>query len=83
MMKVDLSKITQEEQEAFMQEFRKIIREHRKVEDMEIQKLRENGKFRGGLDGYYPELVVLSKERDKKIIALKKRIAEIIADRSK
>lgn len=83
MEKVDLSKITKEEEDAFMQEFRKIIREHRELEDAEVRKLRENGKWRGGLDGHYPELVSLSKERDRKIEELKKRISDTIAEQSK
>lgn len=82
-MKVDLSKITKEEEDAFMQEFREIIREYKELEDTEIQKLRESGKWRGGLDGHYPELVAISKERDKKIEELKKRISDTIAERSK
>ena len=83
MAKVDLSKITKEKEDAFMQEFREIIREHRELEDAEVRKLRESGKWRGGLDGHYPELVAISKERDEKIEKLKKRISDTIAERSK
>ena len=82
-MKIDLSKITQEEQKAFMHEFQDILQEYLRLEKREIQMLRETGKWKGGLDGYYPELVALSKERDNRIAALKKRIAETIAERSK
>lgn len=42
-------------------------------EERIIKKLKEDGKFKGGLDGYYEELEEVKRERDKRLRELKEK----------
>lgn len=67
-------KMTDSEQQKAEKEKSDIIKWSIGEEERAIEKIKSEGRYQGGLDGCYPELVNISKETTQKINELLKRV---------
>ena len=66
--------MTDEERQAANRQLKSIFVWCSKETEKAWEKINADGRYLGGLDGYYPEMIEISKERDRKIEKLWNRI---------
>lgn len=66
--------LSEAEKEAANAEWHEIIQWWREEEHKTTEKLKAEGRYLGGLDGYYPERIATTKEAHKKMRELRNRI---------
>lgn len=65
--------MSKEEQHAANKEYRAMLQRQTAEGFQVIEKLKEEGRFQGGLDGSYPEMKALSQKHKKEVAQLLKK----------
>lgn len=66
--------MAEEERLAAEQERKDILKWWSEEEDKAVEKIKAEGRYYSGLDGHYPELIEISKEANRRLEELLKRI---------